>query len=94
MRHSGTRRLALPSVIKDWSLRSLQLKLIKVGARMVRHARRIIFQMVQVAIPRELSAAMLERVDRLRCGTVDAGAVPRRNQMRYPCVCLPGRTRA
>jgi hypothetical protein len=38
------RRLALPKEIRDWSLRSVQVKLIKTGARMVRHARRVVFQ--------------------------------------------------
>ena len=33
------RRLGLPKAIKDWSLRSLQVKLIKVGGRIVRYAR-------------------------------------------------------
>ena len=60
------RRLGLPKAIKDWSLRSLQLKLIKMGGRMVRHARRIIFQLSEVAVSRELFATILERVDRLR----------------------------
>ena len=61
------RRLALPDVIRDWSLRSVQVKLIKIGARMVRHARRIIFQMAEVALPREVFTALLQRIDRLRC---------------------------
>jgi len=30
------RRLALPKAVRDWSLRSLQLKLIKIGGRVVR----------------------------------------------------------
>jgi len=60
------RRLGLPRSIKDWSLRSLQVKLIKMGGRMVRHARRIIFQLAEVAVPRELFAAILERINRLR----------------------------
>jgi hypothetical protein len=61
------RRLALPDVIRDWSLRSLQVKLIKIGARMVRHARRIIFQMAEVAITGEMFTALLQRIDGLRC---------------------------
>jgi hypothetical protein len=60
------RRLGLPRAVKDWSLRSLQLKLIKIGGRVVRHARRIIFQLAEVAVPRELFAAILGRVSRLR----------------------------
>jgi len=59
------RRLVLPGAIKDWSLRSLQAKLIKIGGRMVRHARRIIFQLSEVAISRELFSALLVRIARL-----------------------------
>ena len=60
------RRSALPKEIRGWSLRSVQVKLIKTGARMVRHARRIILQMAEVAVSRELFAAVLKRIDRLR----------------------------
>jgi hypothetical protein len=60
------RRLCLPQAIKDWSLRSLQVKLIKIGGRIVRHARQIVFQLAEVAVPRELFAAILEQVSRLR----------------------------
>ena len=60
------RRLALPKAIAAWSLRSVQVKLIKTGARMVRHARRIVFQMAEVAVSRALFAALLKRIDRLR----------------------------
>jgi hypothetical protein len=42
------RRLALPKAIKDWSLRSVQVKLIKMGGRLVRHARRLVFQLAEV----------------------------------------------
>jgi len=59
-------RLGLPGAIKEWSLRSLQLKLIKIGGRIVRHARQIVFQLAEVAVPRELFAAILERISRLR----------------------------
>ena len=51
------RRLGLPKAIKDWSLRS---------RRIVRHARQILFQLAEVAVPRELFAAILERISRLR----------------------------
>ncbi len=48
------------------SLHSLQVKLIKMGGRIVGHARRIVFQLTEVAVPREAFAAILERVPRLR----------------------------
>ncbi len=41
---------------------SVQLKLIKIGGRVVSHARRIIFQLAEVAVFRDLFAAILERV--------------------------------
>jgi hypothetical protein len=37
--------LTLPKVVKEWSLRSLQLKFIKIGTKLVRHARRLVFQL-------------------------------------------------
>jgi hypothetical protein len=40
----------LPAAMADWSLTSLQLKLIKIGARVVRHARAITFQFAEVAV--------------------------------------------
>ena len=60
------RRLCLPKAVEDWSLRSLQVKLIKMGGRIVRHARRIIFQLAEVAVSRDLFAAILEHISRLR----------------------------
>jgi hypothetical protein len=46
--------MALPLSVRDWSLVTIQQKMIKVGARVVLHARRIIFQLAEVAFPREL----------------------------------------
>ena len=60
------RRLGLPKAVKDWSLRSLQVKLIKIGGRIVRHARKIVFQLAEVAVSRDLFAAILGRIARLR----------------------------
>jgi len=60
------RRLGLPREVKEWSLRSLQVKLIKIGGRMVRHARRMVFQLAEVAVGRELFAAILDRLRGLR----------------------------
>ena len=60
------RRLGLLKAVKDWSLCSLQVKLIKIGGRIVRHARRMVLQLAEVAVARELFAAILEQVTRLR----------------------------
>ena len=60
------RRLALPGSVKHWSLTTLREKLIKIGAKVVRHARYVTFQMAEVAIPRRLFATILRRIARLR----------------------------
>ncbi len=39
-------------------------KLIKIGAKVVIHSRYVIFQMAEVAVPRELFAAILDRIQR------------------------------
>jgi len=59
------RRLGLPKAIKEWSLRIVQIKLIKIGGRPVRHARRLVFQLAEVAVPRALFQAVLDRIGRL-----------------------------
>jgi hypothetical protein len=64
------RRLRLPKAVKDWSLRGLQLRLIKIGRRVVRHARRTAFQLAEVAVPRVLFALILERVNEWRLAPV------------------------
>jgi hypothetical protein len=60
------RTLALPEAIKQWSLTSLKEKLIKIGAKVVRHGRYVIFQMAEVAVPRELFQEILRLIDGLR----------------------------
>ena len=59
------RRLGLPKPIKDWSLRSVQVKLIKIGGRLVRHSRRLVFQMTEVAVSRAVFQRVLDRIGRL-----------------------------
>ena len=60
------RTLALPDAVEQWSLTSLREKLIKIGAKIVRHGRYVTFQMAEVAIPRDLFADIMCRIDRLR----------------------------
>jgi hypothetical protein len=60
------RRLTLPKVVKGWSRQSVPLRLIKPGARLVRHARRLVFQMAEGAVPGEVWAAVLGRISCLR----------------------------
>ena len=59
-------RPTLPKTLKEWSLQSLQPKLIKTRARLVRQARRLVCQLAEVAVPREVWVAVLERLSYLR----------------------------
>ncbi len=49
-----------------WSLPTLREKLIKIGAKVVTHARHVIFQMAEAAVPKRLFLVILERIRRLR----------------------------
>ena len=60
------RRLAVPEEMKHWSLTSLQTRMIKTGGRLVRHARRLVFQLAEVLVSREMLGGILERIGRLR----------------------------
>ena len=59
------RRLTLPESVKHWSLRSVQTKLIKMGGRLVRHARRLVFQLAEVAVSREVFRSFPGRMERI-----------------------------
>ena len=60
------RTLSLPEEVEHWSLTTLREKLVKIGARIVRHSRYVVFQLAEVAVPRALFADILRRTDRLR----------------------------
>src|SRR4051794_17735841 len=60
------RSLALPREVAQWSLTTLRERLVKIGARIVRHSRYVVFQLAEVAVPRALFAEILRRIDRLR----------------------------
>jgi len=56
------RRLVLPKEMARWSLTSLRERLVKIGARLTRHARRLVLQMAEVAVTRDLFAQILSRI--------------------------------
>jgi hypothetical protein len=60
------RTLALPEAVKQWSLTSLREKLVKIGAKVVRHGRYVVFQMAEVAVLKELFQEILRLIDGLR----------------------------
>ncbi len=62
---SHKRKLALPKEAEHWSLTTLREKLVKIGAKVVRHGRYVTFQLAEVAIPRRLFAAILQLIDGL-----------------------------
>jgi Transposase DDE domain group 1 len=58
--------LALPEEVEHWSLTTLREKLVKIGVRIVRHARYVVLQLAELAVPRALFAAIMRRIGRLR----------------------------
>jgi|TARA_B100001079_G_scaffold163619_1_gene140322 hypothetical protein len=60
------RTLALPEEVEHWSLTTLREKLVKIGAKVVRHGRYVTFQLAEVAVPRDLFRKILRRIDDLR----------------------------
>ena len=60
------RQAVLPGSVRHWTLTTLREKLIKIGAKVVRHSRKIVFQMAEVAVPRALFRSILQAIDRLR----------------------------
>src|SRR5271170_5336318 len=60
------RTLSMPKAAEPWSLTSLREKLIKIGAKVVRHGRYTTFQMAEVAVPRQMFAEILSLIAQLR----------------------------
>ena len=54
--------MTLPASVKHWTLTPLRVKLIKMGAKVVRHARYVIFQMAEVAVAPKVFVAILSRI--------------------------------
>lgn len=57
---------ALPDEVKHWSITTLRDRLVKIGAKIVRHGRSITFQLAEVMVPRALFAKILTRIAQLR----------------------------
>jgi hypothetical protein len=67
------RQAVLPQAVRHWTLTMLREKLIKIGAKVVRHTRKIVFQMAEVVVLRELFRVILERIGRLKVATAPSG---------------------
>lgn len=59
------RRLALPLAIQSWSLTSLQQRVFKTGARLVRHARYYRLQLAEGHLTQRLFEQTIGRIERL-----------------------------
>src|SRR3954470_11869620 len=60
------RTLVLPDEVERWSMTTLREKVVKIGAKVIAHARYTVFQMAEVAVPRDLFRRMLKIIDELR----------------------------
>jgi hypothetical protein len=60
------RQLALPRPVRTWTLTTLLMKLIKIGAKVIGRAKAVTFQLTEVTVPRSLFATILGRIGRLR----------------------------
>ena len=57
------RRLVLPQRIGNWSLRSLQQRLVKTGGRLVKHARYYWLLLAESHLTRRLFESMVRRIE-------------------------------
>ena len=53
-------------LIRRWNLTTLRERLVKIVAKVVTHAKYPVFQLAEVAVPRQPFAAILERIGWLR----------------------------
>ena len=67
------RQAVLPRSVRHWTLTTLREKLIKIGAKVVRHSKKVVFQMAEVAVPRGLFCSILLAINRLRVPAVASG---------------------
>ena len=52
--------------MERWSLTTLREMVVKIGAKVIAHARYTTFQMAEVAVPRDLFRRILAMIDELR----------------------------
>ena len=69
---SHKRTYALLKELAHWSLTPLLGKLVKIGAKVVRHGRYVTFQLAKVAVPRNLFQKILDLINDLRRRPVPA----------------------
>ena len=57
--------MAASKGVGQWSLTTPREKLVKISAKVARHSKHVMFQLAEVAVTRNLFAAILERITRL-----------------------------
>jgi hypothetical protein len=60
------RTLALPKEVEHWSLTTLREKLVKIGAKVVKHGQYVTFQLAKVAVSKIVFQKILALIDDLR----------------------------
>ena len=60
------RTLTLPETVSHWSMTTLRDRLVKIGAKIVRHGRSITFQMAEVMVTRGMFQQILDAIAALR----------------------------
>jgi hypothetical protein len=71
----------LPKKIENWSLTSLQQRLVKSGGRLIKHARYYWLMLAESHLTRRLSGSMVRRIDALAVAMRLAG--PRDGALAY-----------
>ena len=60
------RTLTLPEAVSHWSMTTLRNRLVKIGAKIVRHGRSVTFQMAEAMVTRGLFQQILDAIAALR----------------------------
>ncbi len=60
------RTLALPEEMESWLLTTIREKVVKIGAKVIAYSRYTVFQIAEVAVPRDLFRRILDMIDDLR----------------------------
>ena len=55
-----------PDEMESWSLTTIREKVMKIGAKVIAHARYAVFQVAEVAVPRDLFRRILGIINDLR----------------------------
>lgn len=67
------RHAVLPPSVRHWSLTTLRENVIKSGAKVVCHARKVVFRVAEAVVLRELFVGILRVIERTRLMTAATG---------------------